>query len=73
MQLLDQIPLVLLVVAALSLGLAPFTPEPHIVEKARMLFAGTLVKPIDILDMLMHLAPWLLLLAKLARMALTRG
>ena len=51
--------------ACLTLGLAPFTP-PHIVEKLGMLFAGKLVKPIDWFDLLMHGAPWLLLLAKAA-------
>jgi hypothetical protein len=72
MSFLDQIPLPYLVLAALTLGLAPFVPEPHLWEKLKMLFAGTLVKPIDIFDMVLHGAPWVLLLAKLARMALTR-
>ena len=35
-----------------------------------MLLAGNLRKPIDIFDILMHGVPWLILLAKLARMAL---
>jgi hypothetical protein len=34
-----------------------------------MLAAGTLVRPIDIFDMLMHGAPFMLLAAKLVRMA----
>ena len=55
-----------LIVACLTLGLAPFFPEPHIVEKLRMLFSGNLSRPIDIFDMLMHAAPFILLLAKLA-------
>lgn len=42
------IPLVLL------LGFAPFYPLPHIVEKSRMLLAGTLNKPIDIFDLMWH-------------------
>jgi hypothetical protein len=53
--------------------LAPFVPEPHVWEKLKMLLTGDLGKPIDIFDLLMHAAPWLLLLAKLARMALARG
>jgi len=72
MQILDQIPLSLLVLAALTLGFAPFFPEPHIWEKLKMLGAGNLRAPIDIFDMLMHGAPFLLLGAKLIRMALTR-
>lgn len=71
--LLDKVPLSLLVLLALTLGLAPFTPEPHVWEKLKMLVAGQLVRPIDIFDLLMHGVAWLLLAAKLARMALMRG
>lgn len=49
------IPLVLL------LGLAPFFPQPHIVEKIKMLMAGTLKKPIDIFDLFWHAWPFALL------------
>jgi hypothetical protein len=73
MSVLDQIPLTLLILAALTLGLAPFFPEPHIWEKLKMLVAGDLGKPVDIFDLMMHAAPWLLLAAKLVRMALQRG
>jgi hypothetical protein len=66
----DQLPLSLFIMAALALGLAPFFPQPHLVEKISMLFAGTLVKPMDIFDLIMHGAPVLLLVAKLARMAI---
>ncbi len=70
---LDQIPLLILILFCATLGLAPFTPEPHIVEKLRMLFQGTLTKPIDIFDLLMHGTPWILLILKLIRMATTRA
>lgn len=73
MEFLDRISWSFAVIAALTLGLAPFFPEPHIVEKLRMLVKGTLVRPIDIFDMLMHGAPWLLVIAKAARWALVRG
>lgn len=73
LNLLDQIPLPILILAALTLGLAPFFPEPHITEKIRMLASGNLTKPIDIFDFLMHAAPFALLAAKLIRMALTRA
>jgi hypothetical protein len=53
-----------LIALCLTLGLAPFYPQPHLVEKLRMLFAGTLARPIDIFDLALHAAPWLLLLAK---------
>lgn len=53
------LPLVLL------LGLAPFYPQPHIVEKLGMLLAGTLNKPLDIFDLLWHTWPFLLLIYRL--------
>lgn len=73
MDLLDRLPLTYAVLAALTLGLAPFFPEPHIVEKLRMLAAGQLTRPLDIFDLLLHAAPWAVLLAKLARMAMLRA
>lgn len=63
--LLGKIPLIPLLLIAVFLGLAPFSPEPHLSEKIKMLLAGTLNKPMDILDLLMHSAPAILLLAKL--------
>ena len=71
MSYLDQLPLGALVIAALTLGLAPFFPEPHLWEKRKMLAAGQLSRPIDIFDLVLHAAPWLLLAAKLLRMATT--
>ena len=59
LQLVDQIPWSIVLIACFTLGLAPFVPEPHIWEKLKMLAAGTLVKPIDIFDLLMHAAPFL--------------
>ncbi|MFC3087385.1 RND transporter [Tabrizicola soli] len=70
---LDKLPLALLVLASLTLGLAPFAPEPHLWEKLKLLAAGGLVRPIDIFDLVLHAAPWVLLLGKLARMRATRG
>jgi hypothetical protein len=65
--------LILFVIASLTLGLAPFVPEPHLLEKLRMLVAGELARPIDIFDLVMHGAPWVLLLLKLYRRAMSRG
>jgi hypothetical protein len=70
---LDRIPFVILLLVALTLGLAPFVPEPHVWEKLKMLAAGTLSRPIDIFDLLYHGAPWVLLALKLVRMAPRRG
>ena len=67
---LDRQSLLLFVLIALTLGLAPFLPEPHIWQKLKMLAAGTLSKPIDIFDLVLHGAPWALLLLKLYRVAI---
>ena len=66
---IDRTDLRFFVLAALLLGLAPFVPEPHIWEKLKMLANGTLSKPIDIFDLLMHATPWVLLGIKLTRMS----
>jgi len=58
---LDRIPFVTLIMISLLLGLAPFVPEPHVWEKLKMLFDGSLSKPIDIFDLCMHGTPWVLL------------
>ena len=73
MQWMNAIPLPLLIVMALTLGLAPFMPEPHVVEKLRMLFAGSLTKPVDIFDLLMHGTPWVLLGLKLISLGLAKS
>jgi hypothetical protein len=70
---IDRMPLLIALIAALTLGLAPFVPEPHLWEKLRMLATGTLTRPIDIFDLILHGAPWLLLGVKLARMGLGHG
>ncbi len=65
---IDETPLIYFVLAALLLGLAPFVPAPHIVEKWRMLMAGELYRPVDLFDVLVHGTPWILLAAKLLRL-----
>ena len=64
MKWLDKIPYTLLLPLAVLLALAPFSPEPHLWEKLKMLFAGTLVKPIDIFDLFLHGTPLVILLLK---------
>lgn len=64
---LDRIPLPTLVIMTLLLGLAPFAPEPHLWQKLKMLFGGTLARPIDIFDLVMHATPALVLILKLIR------
>lgn len=61
----EKIPLALLAAIAVLMALAPFVPEPHLWQKLKMLFAGTLVKPIDIFDLFWHSLPLALFLIKL--------
>lgn len=64
---LDRFPLGVLAVVAAWLAVAPLFPEPHLIEKWRMLLQGTLVKPIDIFDLVLHTAPLVLLAIRLWR------
>ncbi|MEN8206215.1 MAG: RND transporter [Pseudomonadota bacterium] len=66
MKWLDNIPYKMLVPLAIILALAPFAPEPHLWEKLKMLFAGTLSRPIDIFDLFLHGTPLVVLLLKLS-------
>ncbi|KPK05826.1 MAG: RND transporter [Betaproteobacteria bacterium SG8_39] len=68
---LDRVPLVPLLLVAVFMALAPFQPEPHLLEKLRMLRAGALQRPIDIFDLAWHAAPLVLLALKLGRWART--
>lgn len=54
-----------LIPIALFLGFAPFYPEPHLVGKIRMLFSGTLARPLDIFDLFWHTWPFALLACRL--------
>lgn len=65
---LDRIPLAVIAVVAVVLGLAPFVPEPHLWEKLKMLATGTLIRPIDVFDLLWHGSPLLLLALKIVSM-----
>jgi hypothetical protein len=67
MKFIDNIPMSILLILCVLLGLAPFVPEPHLLEKMRMLSQGNLKKPLDIFDLLYHSAPFILLGIKLYR------
>ena len=50
------------VVLCLTLGLAPFTPEPHLVGKIRWVAGGAVgMAAMDWFDLAMHGAPFVLL------------
>ncbi|MCM2313996.1 MAG: RND transporter [Thermoanaerobaculia bacterium] len=65
MQFLERIPYTFLIVFAIVMALLPFGSS-HLLEKSRMLMAGTLRRPIDWFDLVWHSWPLLLLAAKLA-------
>lgn len=69
---LDRFPLKLLLVVALWLAVAPVVPEPHLVERIRLLTQGTLTRPIDIFDLFLHATPLVLLALRLWREAQRR-
>jgi len=58
-------------VLCLTLGLAPFFPEPHIVGKVRWVLGGGVgMAPIDVFDLLMHGAPFVYFGVEAARVGL---
>lgn len=55
-------------VMCLTLGLAPFVPEPHLWGKLRWIAGGAKgMKVVDYLDLLMHGFPWMLFFGLLLR------
>ena len=66
MNFIRSLPMAVILVLCLSLGLAPFVPEPHLWEKLKMLFSGTLTRGIDIFDLALHGSPFILLALKLS-------
>jgi hypothetical protein len=64
----DRIPFAMLVIITLVMALAPFVPEPHLLEKSRMLINGELTKGIDIFDLFWHSFLIVILLIRLVRL-----
>ena len=53
----------LVIIACLLLGLAPFSPEPHLFGKIRWVAGGAIgMQPLDWFDLVWHGWPWLLLI-----------
>jgi hypothetical protein len=69
MRWLDKIPLGVILPLAVLLALAPFSPEPHLWQKLKMLYSGALVKPMDVFDLFLHGAPLVILALKLLSIA----
>lgn len=63
----------LIALACITLGLAPFYPEPHIWGKLKWVLGGAHgMQLIDWWDFIMHGAPWFLLIVYLIRKFLIR-
>ena len=67
MRWIDRMPMGWLLAVAIYLAGAPFVPEPHLVEKWRMLFEGALIRPLDVFDFFLHTVPLGLLALRLWR------
>jgi hypothetical protein len=60
-----------LLLMSLTLGLAPFAPEPHLFGKIRWIAGGAVgMQPMDWFDFLMHGTPWILLIRVLVLKAM---
>ena len=70
---LDKLPITWLALIAGWLAVAPLFPEPHLVEKIRMLVQGSFVRAVDVFDLLMHSMPLLLLILRLWRKAMQKN
>lgn len=73
MRWIDRISLPVLALVAGWLAIAPVFPEPHLIEKLRMLAQGALREPLDIFDLLLHAVPLLLLVVRLWRLLAARS
>ena len=65
---IDRIPLGPLVIITLVMAFAPFVPEPHLLEKSRMVVNGELTKGIDIFDLFWHSFLIVILVIRLMRL-----
>ena len=66
-------PVLIALLFSLTLGLAPFAPEPHIVGKIRWIMGGAVgMKPKDWFDTLLHGAPWVYLLYEIGKLVVSK-
>jgi hypothetical protein len=66
LSIMRRLPWVVLILGTLTLGLAPFTPQPHLFEKIQMLINEELSRSIDVFDLVLHGLFPLLLIVKAA-------
>ncbi len=53
-----------LLIPAILLGLAPFSPQPHVVEKVTWLLTSQPFRAVDVFDVIFHLSPFVLICLK---------
>ena len=59
----ERYPFVFPLIFSLSLGFAPFTPEPHLVGKFRWILGGGIgMEVVDYFDLIIHSTPWVLVI-----------
>tara|TARA_Y100001949_G_C15907488_1_gene295386 strand:- start:270 stop:509 length:240 start_codon:yes stop_codon:yes gene_type:complete len=62
----DSKKLVFAFMFAMTLGLAPFVPEPHIWGKIKWVMGGAVgMQPMDWFDLVLHGTPWVNLIIQL--------
>jgi hypothetical protein len=55
--------IIVALIASLTLGLAPFFPEPHLFGKIKWVLGGAEgMQPMDWFDLVLHGAPWVWLI-----------
>jgi len=60
-------------VACLTLGLAPFSPEPHILGKLRWILGGGVgMEPMDWFDTMLHSSPFIWLIIVFVKVTLKK-
>ena len=64
---LDTLPAFPTILIGCALFLAPFSPEPHLVEKFNMVREGVVLAPIDIFDVLLHGSAGVLAISMIVR------
>lgn len=61
------------VILSLTLGLAPFFPEPHLWGKLKWVWGGAVgMQAVDYFDLIMHGVPWVFLLYLVGQRVLDR-
>lgn len=66
--------ILLALVASLTLGLAPFTPEPHLFGKIKWVLGGADgMQAMDWFDLVMHGAPWIWLIVEIVRFMISKN